>query len=376
MDKSYRRELKRQAKMNIVELARHYIEPEAMRLKTTGKVPGDFRIRQALVLLPVGQEPVVRFNESITWQMQMDTSAFRPEQTVYLHDMRKVTGVGFPALNGQKVAYIFLYFTGVGAKYSLLFDFSPNSLPQENIPEYGHRGDGTLTSYYNLFFSEMALNHVPSDKLKALCEKGFFVAPVIMPYPFTVLCNPGRTVEEFVTALLCHFTDKRLDDLVAKWSNLSAWNERAAVFSEAVANMKDKRYVSVVSLLVPQLEGVLRDAVLQLCNDDSYMNSVKACEVLRSEINARDLPGIAHRFLSSFTEFFNDECGLFLSFKRWTDDLSQGFLSRHAISHGKNVPDMYTRENCIRLFMILSTIHEIASALHGAQSSLCTNSIV
>jgi hypothetical protein len=94
--------------MNIADLATRYIEPEAKRLIKEGRVPYGFRIRQAQVLLPNDRPPVISFNEGITWQMQMDTSQFEEGQAIYLHDLRKITGVAFPKHDGQKVAYIFL----------------------------------------------------------------------------------------------------------------------------------------------------------------------------------------------------------------------------------------------------------------------------
>lgn len=130
--------------MNIANLATRYIEPEAKRLIKEGRVPYGFRIRQALELLPNDRPPVISFNEGITWQMQMDTSQFEEGQAIYLHDLRKITGVAFPKHDGQKVAYIFMYYTG--AAYNLLFDFSPNLLTQNLIPDYGHGADRALTS--------------------------------------------------------------------------------------------------------------------------------------------------------------------------------------------------------------------------------------
>jgi len=353
--------------MDIVEFTKRHIVPEAKRLMNSGQVSSDFKIRQALVLLPTDRAPIVQFNEQIQWKMRMDTSSFRPGQAVYLHDIKKVTGVEFPKVGDKKVAFIFFYYTGT--KYSLLFDFSPNSQPQGNTPEYGYASDRTLTSYYNLFFSEMALNALPESKSNALSSAGFFVTPAIMPYPFTVLCDPTRTITDFLTALHSHFSCDALLEMVNNWSVTPGWRERATIFQEAVGNMADKRFASVISLLVPQLEGVLRDTVYLLCNDASYMNSQKACEVLRKEIDKEEMPKLTHRYLSSFMDFFNEKSGLFLSFKKWTDDLSEGFISRHVVSHGKHAPEMYTRENCLRLFLVMSTIHEIASALHGTKSS-------
>ena len=260
--------------MNIVDLAIGYVEPEAKRLIKEGRVPYDFRIRQALVLLPHGRLPVISFNEGITWQMQMDTSQFEEGQAIYLHDLRKITGVAFPKHNGQKVAYIFMFYTGAG--YNLLFDFSPNLLTQNSIPDYGHGADRALTSYYNLYFSEMALNLTLEDKLSELHEAGFFISPAIMPYPFSVLANPNKSAQEFISTLIEYFNASTLKAMVNEWSHLPAWNDRLHLFIEAADNFRQERWASVIAVLTPQLEGTLRDAIFLLYGDESYMNAQQA----------------------------------------------------------------------------------------------------
>lgn len=354
--------------MNIVELARHYIEPEAERLFSSRRVSNDFKIRQALVLLPHDSKPTVQFNEQISWKMQMDTSAFKIGQPIFLHEMRKVTGVGFPEVNGKKVAYIFMYFTG--AKYSLLFDFSPNSQPEESIPDFGYPGDKVLTSYYNLFFSEMALKSLPKEKIESLKSAGLFITPAIMPYPFTVFCEPSCDAEQFLSTMHEYFSCTRLQDMANSWAETPGWVERADLINEAIENIADERYASAIALLVPQLEGTLRDAVHLLYEDDSRMSPQKAFELLSDKMGEECLSELTNNYLSSFSEFFNQKSGLFLSFKKWTDDLSDGFISRHAVSHGKHTPSMYTKDNCLRLFLILATIHDLILALNGKASSL------
>lgn len=352
--------------MNILELANSYIEPVVSKLIHEGKVPKEFKIRQALVLLPTGKAPVVKFNEDITWRMKMANASFTPGQPVYLHEIRKITGVGFPKHNNKKVSYIFLYYTG--SNYSIIFDFSPNSVNQDLIPEFGHLADKSLTSYYNLYFTEMAINATPQAKLTELREAGFFISPALMPFPFSILSNPEKNTPEFIAELIQHFNADKIKEIVENWVHLQAWNSRITLFYEAIENYRESRYASVVAALTPQLEGTLRDGVYTLKNDESYMNAEKALEILYRQLKNENLPEITHRMLSSFNDFFNNSCGLFQSFKKWNDAVSNGYLSRHAISHGKNTPDMYTKENCIRLFLILSTIHEITSALQSSGS--------
>lgn len=279
--------------MDIVTLARSYIEPVAMQLKASGAVREDWRIRQALVLLPHDAPPEVLFNEGIGWIMRMDTSAMAPGQIAYLHDIKRVTGIGFPRHNGKKVAYIFMYYTGVAAKFSLCFDFSPNSQREEDIPEFGHGNDETLTAYYNIVFAEMALKTVPPNQLEAFRVSDFFVAPAIMPDPFVVLCNPTKSISDFASAMQRHFNANSLREMVDCWT---AWGNRRSAFLEAVDNLRDSRYHSVIAVLTPQLEGVLRDAVFSLKNDDSRMNAEKAYKILHDEIEAGELSSLAKSF--------------------------------------------------------------------------------
>lgn len=76
--------------MDVFGLARSYIEPEAKRLISIGVYPKDFKIRQALVLLPRNNVPIIQFNEAIQWEMKMDTSADTLGQAIYLSDIRKI----------------------------------------------------------------------------------------------------------------------------------------------------------------------------------------------------------------------------------------------------------------------------------------------
>lgn len=261
-----------------------------------------------------------------------------------------------------------MYYTG--ATYSLLFDFSPNSLPEEQLPDYGHAADAVLTKYYNLLFSEMALNSLPNTKREALNASGYFVCPAIMPYPFTVLCDPNKEIQDFVSALQRHYSSAHLRTMVVSWASTLGWKDRVDLFLETIDNIDDYRFRSAIAMLIPQLEGTLRDGIHILYQNDSRMNPQAALAFLSKKMEEKDLPNITKAYLSSLSEYFSGTSGLFVSFKNWTDDLSSSFISRHAVSHGKNVPEMYTRANCVRLFLILSTIHDICSALSGNECSI------
>ena len=83
----------------------------------------------------------------------------------------------------------------------------------------------------------MELNLTLEDKLSELHEAGFFISPAIMPYPFSVLANPNKSAQEFISTLIEYFNASTLKAMVNEWSHLPAWNDRL-IIHECAASPK------------------------------------------------------------------------------------------------------------------------------------------
>lgn len=136
----------------------------------------------------------------------------------------------------------------------------------------------------------MALCLTSEDKLSELHEAGFFISPAIMPYPFSVLANPDKSTQEFIATLIEYFNASTLKAMVKEWSHLPEWNARLHLFTEAVDNFSQERWASVIAVLIPQLEGTLRDAIFLLYGDESSMNAQQALRDLYRRLDDTSLP--------------------------------------------------------------------------------------
>ena len=349
--------------MNIQELTHQLIKEKSAELRKTGKIGEDFKVLQCLIKLPQKEKPVLTFNGDISWIMKSNTAHMKEGQWVYIWDLKKIFDVEFPKHKGLKVAYIFFFYTGID--YSIIFDFSPNSVQQEKISDYNHPGSKRLTDYYNLVFTELAMKQMNDKVRKELVENNYFITPSLIPYPINILAKPKVEINEFIDKLNAYFDSDLIEIIKNNWFKNKIFNGRKKALLEAIESYKGKKYHSCISVLIPQIEGILREFLYIKQNKTSKTNAQNAFKEIKKIFEDGNTPKVLNHIIDSFSEFFNSKKGFFESFNNWTDSLSNSFLSRHAYSHGKYYDKMYTKENSVRLFLILFTFFDMIEIIEG-----------
>jgi len=349
--------------MNIRELTDKYIQEECDLLKEQWKIDSNFKIYQCLIKLPKDEKAVISFNNDISWIIQSDTSNFKKWQDVYLYDIKKMTAVKFPTHNDIKVAYIFFYHTWVN--YSTIFDFSPNSFKQEEIDDYEHSGSKHIANYYNLVFTERIIQSLDEKVINKLIEENYFITPSITPFPTNILLNPKNNFNNFAEELNIFFDEVLVKQMKESWFKNKIFNERKVLLTEAINNYENERFASCISILIPQVEWILREFLFIEKDKKDKTNWKKSYLEIEKMFKDKNKAKVLNDIIETFTKFFNNKTGFFESFNKWTDSLSESFISRHAQSHWKYTEDMYTKENCIRIFLMLFTFLNMIEVING-----------
>lgn len=347
--------------MNIQELTHSIIKKETDSLREKGLIDNNYRVLQCLIKLPPNSEPIVEFNDKIKWIMQSNTAHMKENQAVYIWDIKKIKNVEFPKYKGLKVAYIFFYYSGFD--YSIIFDFSPNSVQQDQISDFNHPYSKTLTDYYNLYFTELIIKQIDEKTRRKLIENNYFITPSITPYPINIILNPKKNINDFINELVAFFDSDILSSIKTNWFNNKTFESRKKLFEEAIENYENQKYLSCISILIPQIEGILREFLFLKESKATKTNSSKAFDRVKELFESKKKIQVVKVIMDSFSEFFNNRNGFFESFNNWTDSLSSSFISRHAYSHGKYDEDMYNKENCVRLFLMLYTFYDMINLI-------------
>lgn len=197
-----------------------WIAPEVARREAAGTLPTDFKIYSCLIRLPRGREPIVEFNDEIGWVAKAtweDSASYQSGMPIYLHNLQVIESVEPPEVDGERVAFVFLYWTGL--EYRLLSDFTPN-WDEHQLPDGAHdwRFGELIGSYLHSLFTERVINTHDAvvEKLHAV---GLWAAPALLPYPLSkiiVQLDVGDVAGARST-LVSYCTPTFIKQLVEQW---------------------------------------------------------------------------------------------------------------------------------------------------------------
>lgn len=246
---------------------RLWVEPELTRRREAGSLPEDFKIRRCLVRLPKDHGPIVEFNEEVTWHAKAKAAKgveFVKDEPVYLSQVDYIETVEPPSHEGVRVAFLFLYWNGVG--WQIVFDFTPN-LPSGDY-EFEDDGDWdlgrTIAQYLNQVLREFAVhNH---DVVQAHIEAiALWAAPALLPYPLSAICEHCKNGDhgDARALLVDHCNPEFLTKLVCSWDKVSSFTDRSQLFNDALPAHANGQYTLSISALLPHIEGVITDWIYE-----------------------------------------------------------------------------------------------------------------
>lgn len=344
-----------------------WIQPEIEKRFGNNGPPDTFRILKYLVKLPKNREPIIQFNEEFGWlvpnpEMPMGRTLddLNIGERITLSDIIKITNVLPPTVDGERVAFVFL--SKQEKNTFLYFDFDPND-PDYTPDKEQFKFDGSAIAAH---LQRVILNRVVdwAKQHETLLSKiGLWIATPLFPYPLSKIVeyiekqNLEQAREVLVQYCNIEFISSKL---VGTWHYIQAFNERHQLFNDALFLHKDRRFHGCITILVCQIEGVIVEWFYEI-NPSAEIAKKTADRIKQFRDLLKTIPDFAYPYQIAFDSLFAllqeaEGAKLFQKFSWTKHDIDPNFPSRHAITHGKYVPEIYTEENSIKLFLLLDTI--------------------
>lgn len=341
---------------------RQWIQPELdKRFGTTG-LPSNFKIHECLILLPKDRAPIVQFNKEFGWLVENPKLARGKKladmdfyQPIYLTEIAVIDNVLPPMIDGERVAFIYLYWSGHG--YISFSDFRPLELDYDPIEEKT-KFDGRVIADHlmDILFEQVV--QVAKNYQSQLREIGLWTAISLLLYPLSEIVEKIEKGdhEEARKLLIHHCNIQFLSDLVATWKPIEAFRNRYESFDDALFCHQNGRYRASISVMVDDVEGVVSDWLYKIKKFSSHSPKEKM-EAFRDALS--EVPGLLwlHKeALASATTFLISGAWLQHFDGSMQTEIDTSFPGRHPVQHGVFANDIYTEENSVKMFLLLDTI--------------------
>lgn len=275
-----------------------------------------------------------------------------------------IADVELPNENGERIAFIYLQFNGSyseGELYDIMVDFTPNQTPLEDSvkKQYSETARKELIKFLRKQVREVITKNIAQHN-DLLIQNGLWIIPALIPTPLNKMIraiqddNLTETMELFID----HCSDDFLEGLIGNWWELKEFSDRKEVVEEAFFCHRNKRYITAISTLIPHLEGILTDFGHSVSTEIPFSQVTKAKKV-RDILSNISLSTYEFQSILYFTFSFLIDGPVLETFNDWSQKINVEFPNRHAVGHGKYIKELYTKENSIKVFLLLDTIHWI-----------------
>lgn len=349
------------------QISKLYIEPEIELRKQASILPSNFKISQCLIKLPKGEKPIIEFNNEIQWIVHVE---FAPNMTIskgqdiYLHEIKKIWAVSLPEIDSERVAFIYLFFNGIG--YQIAFDFTPN-VPDEVLSKE-EKLKSTLSLSEQIGKSLQAAIEEKTISIhdkERLQEIGLWIAPGLLSYPLSKIIKQlgENDIQGARNTLVEYCTPQYLKRISSKWWAVDEFNSRKKLLMDALNAHKSGQYGLSIHALLPQIEGIITERVYEEIPEGKpkpFREESKIKKFQSLEISKGPLSIFAHkRITDSAIEFMLG--GSLLGDFSWGEETNKTFPNRHVVVHGNYEEELFSEENSIKLFLLLDTIYHIIS---------------
>lgn len=344
-----------------------WIKPEIARRQKAGNLGRNFVISRCLIKLPAEKPPIIEFNDEIGWVARVKKApgtSFEMGQKVYLHEVQKIENVSRPEVDGQPVAFVYVFFVGKDS-WRIIFDFTPNvsnKLAPDKEGKPWPLGKEIADSLQALIV-DMTVH--AQDKIRAQLQKiGLWAAPSLLPYPISKIAKQleeGKTIQAIET-LLAYCTPEYIEELSTKWWTVAQFRERKKLIQQAIEAHKERKYELSIHAMLPQIEGIITDWVYtQLPEKEVPFRPESKTKKFRDLVLKRATTYSYERIVESTINFILGGPVL-KTFKRWVAQINTAFPNRHAVEHGKYDQALFTEENSLKLFLLVDTLYFIVSS--------------
>lgn len=266
---------------------------------------------------------------------------------LFENDIADVTGLWFPLVEVGPRDRI-LCIIREGWRFALYFDFNPEG---DLVVEEAKRALGTLfrrMRYADLYAS---LAHEPT--FKGMVGAGWFpflelgIAEI---RALTGMIKADFPLYETEQNLISAFDDTRLERMFSRWMERAHLKEREAILRPAINAFKNHEPVSVIKIILSEIEGVMSDDYYQVHRERPYRSKklpdfmIERAEQKAGGKDTLFFPVEFGRYLKDYT---------YADFK--PDDVGTAG-SRHAVSHGRVAGSQYTMPRALQALLTLDQL--------------------
>jgi len=352
--------------INYDQIYNMWIKPELDKRKADGLIEKDFRFTKCLITFPKDSNPVVKFNQEAQFTVLMKVflrESKNKGDPINIDEAEDIADVELPNENGEKIAFIYLQFNGSyseGALYDTLFDFTPNdSLTATEKEQSAELTRKSLVKLIRKELREKIIRYIVQFK-DILIQNGFWVIPALLPSPLNkiIVAIQKNNVSEAKELFLNHCSNEFLEELINNWWELKEFSDRREVIEESFFCHNSERYIAAISTLLPHLEGIITEFGHTFSTKMPFRQESKTKKVrdLLSEIS---LSTYEFQSVLYFTFSFLIDGPMLETFDDWFQKINVDFPNRHVVGHGKYIKELYTKENSIKVFLLLDTIYWI-----------------
>jgi len=344
-----------------------WINPEIQHRRKNGTLPKEFKILRCLIKLPKDRSPIIEFNDEIGWVASVKIApgaSFEKGQRVHLHEIQRIAAVAPPEVNGQRVAFVYLFLSG--HEYHILFDFTPN-VPGGLISKE-EREDWKLSKVIAESLQAVLIEKTIRihDSMQAQLQKiGLWAAPALLPYPISKILKrlAEGNRDGARAAFLAYCTPNFIEKVSYKWWTIEQFEERKRLIQGAIGAHKEEKYELSIHALLPHIEGIITDWVYtKLPEEEIPWRQVSKTKKFRDLVLNEPPTTFTYQRIVESTINFIVSGPVLKTFKRWVDQIDQAFPGRHVVEHGRYDASLFSEENSAKLFLLLDTLYYLISS--------------
>lgn len=264
---------------------------------------------------------------------------------VFEQDIADITGMVFPCVTfgeGDKVLCLFRQ----GWRFGFAFDMNPEG--KLDIDGF----TATLgTLYRELRYKPLYDAISNSEVFDKLLTAGWFPFVEIITAEFSELlqhCVDGFDVGEIEDRIITKFDDARMQHILKRWIAKPHFAVKARILEEAIDAFRNKQPVSVIKIILTEIEGVL---------DGAHRTARGGQGAKLKDLLAFVESSAEHKAGGSNTLLFPKEFGRYLrehTFANFDPVAQTGNAgSRHAVGHGAASQDSYTMPRALQAILTL-----------------------
>ena len=313
-------------------------------------------IHKVLIKLPKDRDPIVEFNNEISFIYTMEDPVERNAGAkIEFYEIREIKEIIPPKVDDRCVAFIYAW--RKRDQIYFVFDFRPNG---PDFDEESHAIEGVIRFRLECELLEHVLIPPIIRSENKLLELGVSIFPALIPYPLNVLVK-HQLEGDTNTALRImeeHCDVDFIKQQMEIWYTLNIFEERQTLFDEALQAHSLGLHHAAINALIGQPEGIITDWLYRHGEASiPWRINSKFDEFQRLMESVVPLEAVEQLILQSLGRFLVSPDTMLQTFSEWNNPaLNADSVSRHVIQHGKYVPEYYTKANSIKMFLVLDSI--------------------